>query len=175
MRETNHFMAFEITPRKVSKSRPSEQSSGNVDSQQSLPQYYTPATWTHDPGFDTICWIKPLTISSENQLVSSKGSQILLWHLKSHLARYLRVVQVSKAAALLNLNKSNVWALLNKQNWFGFVVDTITRVRKPTSSHTFNNRITQSLSTTTWLAMGGVTPQIIKIPPLVIYVSQHKN
>jgi hypothetical protein len=87
-------MAFEIVSCKVYKSRSSEQSSDIVEPQQILPQHEATATRTHDPGFDIICWIGHLTISSENQLVFSKKSQILLWDSKSHFTRYLRAVQV---------------------------------------------------------------------------------
>jgi hypothetical protein len=75
VREAKAFMAFKIAPCKACfKSRPREQS-GTVAPQQSLPQRDTPATGTHDLGFDTICCIKPMTISYENQLVSNKRSQ----------------------------------------------------------------------------------------------------
>ena len=65
-------------------------------SQQSLPQHDALATWTHDLGFDTICWIGSLTISSENQLVSSEGSQSLLWHSNRTLHGMSRAVHEAR-------------------------------------------------------------------------------
>jgi hypothetical protein len=65
-------------------------------------QYVIACIFLHQP-----CWIRPLTISFENQLVSSEVSQNLLWHSKSHIARHvLRAVQVS-SATLLHLNNSS--------------------------------------------------------------------
>ena len=99
-------MIFEIVYRKVFKSRQSEQSNGIVE-----PQHEAPVTQTHDLDFDTICWIKRLIISSKNQLMSSEESQILLWHSKLHPAKYLRVIQMNRIIALLNLNTVDVFEL----------------------------------------------------------------
>jgi hypothetical protein len=88
-----------------SKNHSSEQNSGIIQPQQFLSQHDAPATWTNGLGFDSICWIGLLIISSRHQFVFNEGSQILLWHLKLHFVRHvLRAILVSRVATLLNLN-----------------------------------------------------------------------
>jgi len=65
-----------------------------------MSQRDTLGTRTHNLDSDTI-WIGPLTISSENQLVSNEGSQSLLWHSKLQPTRHvLRTVHMTRAALL---------------------------------------------------------------------------
>lgn len=66
MREAKAFMAFEIAPYKACYKGCSREHSSTVAPQQSLSQCNASASRTYNPGFDTICWTKPLTISYEN-------------------------------------------------------------------------------------------------------------
>jgi hypothetical protein len=92
-----------------------------------------------NPKSYNLCWIRHLTISFKNQLMSNEGSRSLLWHSKSHSARHvLRVVHVTKAAllhlnnpffkvtlprlelitlALISFVRSGLWPCYLKLNW----------------------------------------------------------
>ena len=75
------FMAFESQLTwTCSKSRSCGRSGIVVSPNMMLPRL-KPVTCSPD----TTCWIRPLTISFENQLVSSEGSQSLLWHSNTSL------------------------------------------------------------------------------------------